>query len=297
MRLPGTYYQKYQDPDGRPAIDEDPLMTRVVKPLFVLSIAISTAQAQLVRTGAGPDAASIQAVIDLYRADLGSLNGNTAGSQGSGRREISWDGVPDSFSAPNDLPGDFFNINSPRGAVFTTPGSSVQVSADSDNPAGALPLFGNINPSYVTTFEAFSPERLFSPIGSNIVDLTFFVPGSSVPAVTRGFGAVYTDVDVVENTAFEYFGADGNSLGTYSTPVSNEGLSFLGVSFDTPSVARVRIRYGNSSLGPNDGGAIDVAVMDDFIYGEPIAIPEPNVIGACFGALLFLPRYRIGMDD
>ena len=37
-----------------------------------------------------------------------------------------------------------------------------------------------------------------------------------------------------------------------------------------PVVARVRILYGNSALGPNDGGGVDVAVMDDFIFGEPV---------------------------
>jgi hypothetical protein len=41
-------------------------------------------------------------------------------------------------------------------------------------------------------------------------------------------------------------------------------------------IARVRITTGNSALGPNDqnGDNIDVVVMDDFIYSEPI--PEPN---------------------
>jgi hypothetical protein len=42
-------------------------------------------------------------------------------------------------------------------------------------------------------------------------------------------------------------------------------------------IARVRITTGNSALGPNDikGGPIDVVVMDDFFYSEPIAVPEP----------------------
>ena len=82
----------------------------------------------------GADAAAIQDTVDAFRTALGTLNPNTAGSVGSGRREINWDGVPDQFADPNDLPLDFFNVNSPRGAVFATPGSAVRVSADSDNP-------------------------------------------------------------------------------------------------------------------------------------------------------------------
>jgi hypothetical protein len=43
------------------------------------------------------------------------------------------------------------------------------------------------------------------------------------------------------------------------------------VAFPEPVVHRVRITYGTSPLGPDDGAAIDVSVMDDFIYGEPQA--------------------------
>jgi len=214
----------------------------------------------------------IQATLDQYRSLLGADNGGTAGSQTSGRREINWDLVPDSLAAPNFLPHDFFNTNAgtrARGADFSTPGDGVQVSADQSNPSGALPSFGNINPTYQQTFPPFSAERIFSPIGSNIVDLRFFVPGSTTPAVVKGFGAVYIDVDRQENTAFEYFDINDNSLGVYATPLLNDGHVFLGVIFETPIVHRVRIEYGNAALGPNDGGSIDVAVMDDFIYGEP----------------------------
>lgn len=250
----------------------------------------SPCDAQLVRTGSGPDPASLQAVVDQYRADLGTLNPNVVGSFGSGRREINWDAVPDSFSAPNDLPANFFNSNSPRGAVFSTPGSAVQVSADNDNPTGTAVRFGNINPQYANIFQAFSPQRLFSPIGSNIVDLTFFVPGTNTPALTRGFGAVYTDVDEDANTAFEFFDASGQSLGTHTTPVFNNGLSFLGISYPDAIVSRVRIEYGNSPLGPDDGAGIDVAVMDDFFYGEPVAVPEPTAIWMVLGGLALVIR-------
>ncbi len=79
---------------------------------------------QTVRSGSGPDAASIIPIRDAFRADLGG--GTTAGANGSFggvRREINWDGVPDPFSAPNSLPPNFFNVNSPRGILFSTPGT------------------------------------------------------------------------------------------------------------------------------------------------------------------------------
>ncbi len=260
----------------------------------LLFVEASVCQAIVIRVGSGPDIASIQSVVDLYRSDLGALNPNVAGSFGTGRREINWDAVPDGFSAPNDLPGNFFNVNSPRGALFSTPGTSVQVSADSNNPTGTAVRFGNINPTYGSSFRAFSPERLFSPIGSNIVDMTFRVPGSNIPALSRGFGAVYTDIDLANNSSFEFFDFLGASLGQFSAPASDNGLSFLGVSFANPIVSRVRIAYGNSPLGPSETSGIDVAVMDDFFYGEPVAVPEPTsiLVFACAALGLAFRRPR-----
>jgi hypothetical protein len=227
-------------------------------------------QEPTVVTGAG----DIQAKVDQFRGLLGPDNGGAPKGDPDGRREINWDAVPDELAAPNALPADFFNGKqdpTARGALLQTPGDHVAVSADSENSNGAAVRFGDINPSYSDEFTAFSEERLFSPIGSNLVDLSFFSPGTDSAGVTRGFGAVYTDIDKAENTAFEYFDADGNSLGQFPAPVSKGGLSFLGVVFPEPAVARVRIEYGNGKLGPDESADYDVAVMDDFIYGEPRA--------------------------
>jgi hypothetical protein len=217
-------------------------------------------------------AGNVGPAVARYRNLLGPDNGGDPLSHASGRREINWDAVPDALAAPHALPGDYFNAAvSPRarGAVLSTPGAHVAVSADASNPDGAAVRFGDVNPSYPTQFRTFSAERLFSPIGSNVVNLRFFVPGTHVPAVVRGFGAVYTDIDRRHATAFEYFAANGRSLGTFSVPAAPSGLSFLGVVFAQPVVARVRIEYGNHALGPDDGAGTDVAVMDDFLYGEP----------------------------
>jgi plastocyanin len=219
-------------------------------------------------------AGDISAAVEQYRALLGPNNGGGPGGDPNGHREINWDGVPEEFSAPNGYPADFFNqAEAPRarGILLTTPGTDLQVSAASDNSTGTPVRFGNINPTYPEIFKAFSEEKLFSPLDSNIVELTFFVPGTQTPALVRGYGAVYTDVDT-DHTAFEYFAQDGSSLGRYSVPLADGGLSFLGVVFDQPVVAKVRVEYGTVALGPDDDATNDVAVMDDFIYGEPQAI-------------------------
>jgi hypothetical protein len=215
--------------------------------------------------------------VEEYRALLGENNGGDPGTKGpSGYREINWDTIPDEFSAPNFYTPDFFNqpeAPRARGIVLNTPGEGLMVSANADNPYGVLPRFGNINPQYADSFKTFSEEKLFSPIGSNLVVITFFVPGTNTPAAVRGFGAVYTDVDT-QHTAFEYFDVNGNSLGQFQTPIADNGLSFLGVVFDEAIVFRVEVKYGTGALGPDDGaGDVDVAVMDNFIFGEPQAIP------------------------
>ncbi len=198
------------------------------------------------------------------------LNPNVAGSFPSGRREINWDGVPDAFSAPNNLPANFFNANSPRGAVFLAPGSGFQVSADSSNPTNTPILFGNLHPVFSQLFSVFSPQRLFTALDSNIVETFFFVPGSATGATVNGFGAVFTDVNDAHSTKIEFLDAAGRVLlarNVLSGTTPRGSLSFLGVGFDAGErVFAVRITSGNRSLRVP---ARDVVVMDDFIYGEP----------------------------
>ncbi len=248
---------------------------------LVLGLATVPGHAQTVFSASGPDPASIQPSVDSFRTSLGTLNPNVAGSFDSGRREINWDGVPDGFSAPNNLPPNFFNVNSPRGVVFSTPGTGFQVSSTA---ASGTPVeFGNIDPSYTQTFETFSAQRLFTALGSNIVDVNFFIPGSTTQAFTNGFGAVFTDVDVANATTLSFFGLGDAFLGTWAVPnvPVDESLSFLGVLFSDPVVTRVRITSGTAALaaGGSDATADRVA-MDDFIFGEPrlaaAAVPEPE---------------------
>src|SRR5439155_879065 len=172
------------------------------------------------------------------------------GSFGSGRREINWDGVPDAFSAPNLLPPNFFNVNSPRGVTFGTPGTGFEVSANASNPTSTPVQFGDINAIYPQIFEPFSAQRLFTAIGSNIVDVNFFIPGTTIPGQTNGFGAVFSDVDLADTTSLTFFDINGNLLGSWFVPniAGDQTFAFLGVIFDDPIISRVRITNGNAAL-------------------------------------------------
>ena len=243
--------------------------------------------------------ADIQGSVNDFRIALGTLNPNVAGSFGSGRREINWDGVPDSFSTPNALPANFFNVNSPRGVVFSTPGTGFAVSADSSNPTSTPVRFGDIytgGGGGAVNFQTFSPERLFTALGSTITDVNFFVPGSNTAARTRGFGVVFTDTDdgANSNSGIEFFDANDLSLGSFLAPsnTTNQNLAFIGVDFGTAVVRRVRITSGRCVLPNADCGVDDVVVMDDFIYGEPVAaadaVPVPAsalLLGAALAGL------------
>jgi hypothetical protein len=257
-----------------------PMKTIVlVASLATLLAARSVQATPITFSGTSTSIAGITGIRDLFRTAIGG--GTMAGANGSFggvRREINWDAVPDMFSAPNLLPADFFNVNSPRGVVYSTPGTGFEVSAN----AGVTPTdFSDINPTYCCDFAAFSPQRLFTPIGSNVTDVSFFLPGTTTPATTSAFGVIFSDVDLV-GSSLQFFDALNNSLGVFAVPplLGDETFEFLGVIFDSSVINRVRITSGNSALGAgiNDGGGVDVAVMDDFIYAEPQAVgavPEP----------------------
>jgi hypothetical protein len=208
----------------------------------------------------------IAARLAEFRITLGDpANGGAPGPLANGRREIKWDG------APAEMPGDFFNTTVKAGAIFTTDGIGFRNSAND---------FSEINPAYADNFNAFSLPKTFMPIGSAALTVDFRVPGSETPAATRGFGVVFSDVERQGAASIKLFDAKGRSLGQYHAPVRSDpaGFSFVGVVFDLPIVAQVRITSGQRALGDgvqdlSDGGNLDLVVMDDYLYAEPQALP------------------------
>ena len=279
------------------------------------------ASATSVFSSVGADATAIQGSVDAFRAALGANNGvgacaSPACLAGLGRREINWDAVPDAASSPNAFSGSFFNQSTGapagriRGARFNTPGSFA-VSADSDsdndgNPGPLAPEFGNLNPQSADQFAAFSVERIFGLLATNTMDVLFDVAGSpGTAAKVRGFGVVFTDVEIANSTKLEFFDGQDQLLHTESAPAfpfigsdSFGSFSFVGVMFDAPVVARVHITSGDfdAAFVPVPGGAAsDAVAMDDFIYGEPTVVPLPPallLLGASLMSLGWARRRR-----
>jgi len=213
----------------------------------------------------------ITAAVTEYRTLLGALNPNVAGEQPGGRREINWDGVPATFTNNDLFPGNFFNVNSPRGVVFTTDGSGFRISSNG---------YVDVNAAYAGEFNVFSPPKLFVARGSTTTDVQFFVAGSNTPALVTGFGSVFADVGRARSTTIEYFDATGKRLLRVKAPRRSDanGLSFVGAIFDSQIVAHVRITSGDTPVDPDvvdnvkgRGRKHDIVAMDDFIYGEPRA--------------------------
>lgn len=243
-----------------------------MKALGILTIACcvwstEASAGPVVREAYGANAAAIQAAVDQFRVDLGGANnGNTAGSQLNGRREINWDGGGAAATVTLD-PSPMTRFAN-RGATFLTTGTGFEISG------APTPEFGELNATYPALFAAFSAPRLFAPLNSNVMDVVFHVPGNgAISAGSTGFGAVFTDVDSASSTWMQFYSPDGVLLYERAVPAAtgDETFSFLGVSFNAGEVVgRVRIVSGNVALGPTETGALDAVAMDDFIYGEPV---------------------------
>ncbi|MEQ1742400.1 MAG: PEP-CTERM sorting domain-containing protein [Candidatus Nitrotoga sp.] len=262
----------------------------------VLLLSVSAAHGSFITfEAAGAVSADITATRNAFRTAVGG--GTVAGANGSFggvRREINWDGVPIGFADPSPLPANFFNINSPRGAVFSTPGTGFMVSANAGESSPVL--FG-----FPGDFQSFSAQRLFTAVGSPITDIHFFVPGTNTAATTSAFGLIFVDAEVADLTKLEFFDQNDALIFSRNALVfGNQGLTFLGgVANAGERISRVRITSGQNTIVSN--GTLgnlndDVVVMDDFLYAEPTRlqrIPEPPTLALLsLGLLAVFTRRR-----
>jgi hypothetical protein len=214
------------------------------------------------------DSSTIAQAADAFRTALGgSLNPPAVAPADSGRREINWDGIPAAVANVNTFPADFFNVNSKRGAVFAGAGTGFRVDSSA---------FVDLNGSYPAQFSAFSPKKLFMPVGARTMEVFFRRSGTPTPGLVNGFGVIFSDVDRAGSTRIDFFDQDERFLGSVTAPArpGSQEFSFVGAVFPASVVSHVFIISGDSALSAttNDvttAGTKDLVVMDDFIYGEP----------------------------
>ena len=258
----------------------------------------------MVFSGSGADAAT---ALDDFRSAIGGVK-NTAAPQASGRREINWDGVKLDGTDVNPktqvvdsghtviIPVDRFQN---QGALFEDP---YAVSGDG---------FASVNPATAGQFPAFSPKNTFvmqdqtpGQFDDRFIGQSFTIPGTATSAGTRGFGAIFVDVEK-PGSSIEYFGHDASghevSLGTFAVPTGTSGEpQFFGVLFDNAVVTDVNLTVGTNALFNFDGTSFqsfgaenlahgtDLAVTDDFVFAEPTiaaAIPEPETYAMLLAGL------------
>ena len=196
-------------------------------------------------------------------------NGSEPGRHEGGRREINWDAVPAAFSNNNQFPEDFFNKNSPRGAVYEAEGGGgLRVSSNN---------FSDLNPTYKNELIPFSDPRMFATTGTRVFEQEFFIPGTQIPALVRSFGAVVVDVDKPGLSRLKAFDKDGKLIANIAVPVRKnpDEYSLVGVTFTKPVIAEIQLTLGDTppKKGVNDvsdGGTKDVVALDDLLYSEPV---------------------------
>jgi hypothetical protein len=254
---------------------------------------LSTAQAvPIVFSGSG---ANTTTAFNDFRAAIG------------GGSRITWDGVK--------LDGTDANPNT---RVIAS-GSTVEIPIDRFRNVGAIYAdpyavsgdgFATVNPGTAGQFTAFTPSNTFAMFDPNdgqfvdrFIEQTFVLPGTNTAAVTSGFGAIFTDVELAGTSSIEYIGSQGVSLGKFDVPVGASGeTQFLGVLFDQPIIEKVVLTLGTNALFSFDGSVfksfgpeslaegIDLAVTDDFAFATPVVaavgVPEPSISALWLASLL-----------
>jgi hypothetical protein len=177
----------------------------------------------------GSTVASIQSVIDEFRAALGGPdNGDATGPISTGRREIDWSGSRSTATSPVAFDG-FLND---RGVRFTASET------------------GAVNVTRVDFFVPGGGELAATTTGFGAI----FADADRADSTVISFFGVQGELLFTK---------------TLPRSTDADGLTFLGVVFADARIATVRITHANRVLDPDGDAIHDVVMVDDFVFGEP----------------------------
>jgi hypothetical protein len=201
----------------------------------------------------------------------GSDNGSAPGEHGTGFRHVTWDGIA--------VDG------SDSGSTVIAPGHVVAVSRSRLQPWGielgpdvavANDGFASVNSH--AGFSAFSPPNVWAPFNSSTTELQIISPSAPastpVPALTRGLGVVFLNVETAGTTIQFY---NGDTL-LSQAPAPQGATSFVGLLFGDAVVNRVVITLGTAAIFGFDGSTVTSGGQDPttLVAGDDMVLAEPG---------------------
>jgi hypothetical protein len=268
--------------------------------VLLLTTAISQGAAVVYQaTGTRPE--DLRPIMDEFKRDV---------LFGIGNRALPSEWTPGSFAeatfddlSVGSLSSNRFSLESGGVPLIAVAGNKMLVSADTTNLAGGNLLFGDINPQYAETFQAFSSPSVLS------IGLPPGLISIQRPPNANAFGAVFSDVDFEGTAKFEgVFESSSIPVGSqlqfsFNIPATpgQRNLSFFGVIFDgneTLNLLAVRLPgLPEQSDLPSESQLRDFIAVDNLIIGRS-AVPEPSTlaltgIGGIIWSLLMIRKRRV----
>jgi hypothetical protein len=214
----------------------------------------------------------------------GSDNGTTPGEHGTGFRHVTWNGIAVDGSDP--------------GSTVIVPGHVVAVSRGRLQPWGvelgpavavADDGFASVNSN--ADFSAISPDNMWAPFNSDTTALQIVDPAAPastpVPALTRGLGVVFLNVETA-GTTIQYYNGD-TLLGQASAPQGR--TSFVGLLFGEPVITRVVITLGTATIFDFDGSTATAGGQDPtgLVAAQDVVLAEPGAGAPTLSATAGVP--------
>ncbi len=244
--------------------------------LAVLGVAAPAAQASL--------SVPSQTFTSLapFEAAIGGIdNSTTAGEQGSGFRHWTPAGIAVDGSDP--------------GARAIPGGRTAALTPDRLEPWGIElgPDVAVANDGFksVNANAGFSPPNLWAPFNSFAAGLQIVAPAATTsfpaPAMTRGLGVVFANVENA-GTTIRYYSGNG-LVGQVSAPQG--ATSFAGVLFRDAVVTRVVITLGTAEIFKFDGSTVTPGGTDPTMLaaGDDVVLAEPGAGQAVISATAGVP--------
>jgi hypothetical protein len=226
-----------------------------------------------------------------FEAAIGGVKNTAPAPQNGGFRVINWDAVKtdgtDAVAGPNST------VPIPAGSTHTVgipldrfQGQGVFFGAmyavSNDGFVDLNPSVGAPNP---VLFPAFTAPSTFAMFNDNGIDFKFVAPSATntglVSAASRGFGAIFLNVQHAGSTTIQYFhGAQLLDTLTVPTNATPGAAVFAGELFNEPIVTNVLLTLGDGVIFKFDGTTVtagapnsatnNLVAVDDWVFPEPV---------------------------